>query len=32
VQSYSGQGIGKLYKWNDKGELSSAQVEISKVG
>ncbi len=32
VQGYSGQGIGKLYKWNDKGELSSAQVEISKVG
>ena len=32
VQGYNGQGVGKLYKWNDKGELSSAQVSISKVG
>lgn len=32
VQGYKGQGVGKLYQWNDKGELSSAQVSISKVG
>ncbi len=31
VKSYSGDGLARHYKWNDKGELSSALIWIYKV-
>ncbi|MFH5230910.1 branched-chain amino acid ABC transporter substrate-binding protein [Antrihabitans spumae] len=32
VKAYDGQGVGKRYQWNDKGELANALIEIYKVG
>lgn len=32
VKTYNGQGVGKKYQWNDKGELANALIEIYKVG
>lgn len=31
VKGYDGQGIGKKYQWNDKGELANVIVEVYKV-
>ncbi|MET4613499.1 branched-chain amino acid transport system substrate-binding protein [Rhodococcus sp. PvR044] len=31
VKNYDGQGVGKKYQWNDKGELSNALIQIYKV-
>ena len=31
VKSYSGDGLARHYKWNDKGELASALIWIYKV-
>ncbi|MFC9788925.1 branched-chain amino acid ABC transporter substrate-binding protein [Rhodococcus sp. NPDC127528] len=31
VKGYDGQGVGKRYQWNDKGELSNALIQIYKV-
>ncbi|MFC7448965.1 branched-chain amino acid ABC transporter substrate-binding protein [Rhodococcus daqingensis] len=31
VKGYDGQGVGKKYQWNDKGELSNALIQIYKV-
>ncbi|MFD4183288.1 branched-chain amino acid ABC transporter substrate-binding protein [Rhodococcus sp. NPDC058514] len=31
VKEYDGQGVGKKYQWNDKGELSNALIQIYKV-